>query len=230
MTPKLFFCGDPHGQFDHIIEAVECHQPDAIILLGDIQPKRPLDQELASIIDKTQVWWIHGNHDTDSDKDFDNLFYSGLSDRNLHGRVVDIAGVKVAGLGGIFRGHVWYPDAPPRFHTPAQFLANCGKGNRWRGGLPRKHHSTIFPEDIYAFNEQRADILVTHEAPSCNPHGFAVIDELAISLGVRCAFHGHLHENIAYLKAFENEGIKAYSVADRHVSDEAGLSINILTN
>lgn len=49
MTPKLFFCGDPHGRFDHIIEAVESHQPDAIILLGDIQPKRPLDQELASI-------------------------------------------------------------------------------------------------------------------------------------------------------------------------------------
>ena len=36
MTPKLFFCGDPHGKFDHVIEAVECHQPNAIILLGDI--------------------------------------------------------------------------------------------------------------------------------------------------------------------------------------------------
>ncbi|MDZ4298789.1 MAG: metallophosphoesterase [Moraxellaceae bacterium] len=230
MTPKLLICGDPHGQFDHIIEAVESHQPVAIILLGDIQPKRPLDQELASILDKTQVWWIHGNHDTDSDADFDNLFNSGLSDRNLHGQVVDIAGVKVAGLGGIFRGQVWYPDAPPRFHTPAQFLANCGKGNRWREGLPRKHRSTIFPEDISAFNEQRADILVTHEAPSYHPHGFSVIDELAKSLGVRSAFHGHLHENTAYLNAFENEDIKAYGVADRCISDVAGLSITSLTN
>ena len=31
-----FFCGDPHGHFGHIIEAVLEHQPTAVILLGDM--------------------------------------------------------------------------------------------------------------------------------------------------------------------------------------------------
>lgn len=63
----ILFCGDPHGQFDHIIEAVQEHRPAAVILLGDVQAQRPLEVELASILDKTENWFIHGNHDTDTE-------------------------------------------------------------------------------------------------------------------------------------------------------------------
>ena len=43
-------------------------------------------------------------------------------------------------------------------------MARCGKGNRWRDGLPRKHRSSIFPEDYFRLESLHADILVTHEA------------------------------------------------------------------
>ena len=46
---------------------VQEHQPAAVILLGDLQAKRPLEVELAPILDKTEVWFIHGNHDTDDE-------------------------------------------------------------------------------------------------------------------------------------------------------------------
>jgi metallophosphoesterase superfamily enzyme len=61
----MLFCGDPHGQFAHIIEAVQEHCPAAVILLGDMQAQRPLEVELTSILDKTEIWFIHGNHDAE---------------------------------------------------------------------------------------------------------------------------------------------------------------------
>ena len=55
----ILFCGDPHGYFEHIIEAVQEHRPEAVILLGDLQPKRPLEVELAPILALTEVWFMH---------------------------------------------------------------------------------------------------------------------------------------------------------------------------
>jgi Calcineurin-like phosphoesterase len=110
---RIFFCGDPHGHFEHIHAAVREHRPAGIVLLGDVQSREPLELALKPILDLTEIWWIHGNHDTDSDADYDNLFGSALADRNLDGRVVEVAGTRIAGLGGIFRGQIWdAPDAP----------------------------------------------------------------------------------------------------------------------
>jgi hypothetical protein len=80
-------------------------------LLGDIQARRPLQVELAPILALTEVWFIPGNHDTDSDADHDHLFGSELADRNLHARVVEIAGFRVAGLGGVFRESIQMPSS-----------------------------------------------------------------------------------------------------------------------
>jgi len=63
------------------------------------------------------------HHDTDSDADYDNLFGSGLADWNLDGRVVTIAGIRIAGLGGIFRRQVWMPPEAPRFVSESDYLA-----------------------------------------------------------------------------------------------------------
>lgn len=130
----ILLFGDPHGRFDHVHSVVAACRPAALILLGDIEAKRPLEMELAPIADLTQIWFIHGNHDTDSDAFHDNLFCSSLRERNLHGRVVEIDGKRVAGLGGVFRGHVWMPPQPPSYRSPEEFVAMCGKGNRWREG------------------------------------------------------------------------------------------------
>ena len=42
-TPNILFFGDNHGQFRHIIAAVEREKPDAIVLLGDIEASQPLE-------------------------------------------------------------------------------------------------------------------------------------------------------------------------------------------
>ncbi len=221
----ILFCGDTHGCFEHVIDAVVKQRPAAIVFLGDIQPQRPLHDELKEIVKLAEIWWIHGNHDTDSDADYDNLFGSALADRNLHGRVEEIAGIRVAGLGGIFRRQIWAPPEPILYDTPSDFAARCGKGNLWRGGLPRKHRSSIFPSDYAQLADEHADILVTHEAPSCHPHGFFQIDELARRLGVRAAFHGHHHDRLDYHRYSDGLGFHAYGVGLCGITDERGFMV-----
>lgn len=46
----IFFCGDVHGNFEHVIQTVITHSPAAIIFLGDLQCQRPLEMELEKII------------------------------------------------------------------------------------------------------------------------------------------------------------------------------------
>jgi len=202
-NPALMFFGDPHGDLEPVIAAVERFRPEAIVLLGDIQARRPLHIELGLVLDKTEVWLIHGNHDTDTDTDFENLWESELADRNLHGRVVEIAGYKVAGLGGIFRSKIWDPRQPVEeaaFASADALRQSMRPEERWRDGISRRHHSTIFP-DVYQrlLQHQPADILVTHEAPAAHPHGWRAIDELAETLGVQLVIHGHHHRTIDYV-------------------------------
>lgn len=202
-NPALMFFGDPHGDFVPVIAAVERFRPKAIVLLGDIQARQPLHVELASILDKTEVWFIHGNHDTDSDADFDNLWGSELAHRNLHGRVVEIAGYQVAGLGGIFRDKIWNAGRPTEEAAFASADALCRFMRpevRWRDGIARRHRSSIFPEDyLQLLLGPPADILVTHEAPAAHLFGWRAIDELAEALGVQVVVHGHHHRDIDHV-------------------------------
>lgn len=215
----ILFGGDPHGDFRPIIQAVETYSPKAIVLLGDYDLERSLDSELAAILDKTEVWFIPGNHDTDTDHWYDNLFNSKLADHNLHGRVVEIDGKRVAGLGGVFRAKIWMPPAPPKFRSPKELLFKCRKGERWRGEIPRKHHASIFWQHYKALWNNRADILVTHEAPSSHRYGFKELDALALAMGVKTAFHGHHHEH--YSKTIGG-GIWVHGVGEAGVVDEQG--------
>ncbi|MET3181729.1 UNVERIFIED_ORG: putative phosphodiesterase [Variovorax guangxiensis] len=201
-SPEILIFGDPHGEFVPVIAAVERLRPKAVMLLGDIQARQPLHIELGPILDKTEIWFIHGNHDTDSDADYDNLWGSELADRNLHGRIVEIAGYKVAGLGGIFRSKIWDPRQPLKeaaFASADALRRSMRPEERWRGGVGRRHRSTIFP-DVYLqlLRSPPADILVTHEAPAAHPHGWQAVDELAKTLGVQLVVHGHHHQNIDY--------------------------------
>lgn len=197
------FFGDPHGELEPVIAAVERFRPEAIVLLGDIQARKPLHIELGPILDLTKVYWIPGNHDTDSDADHDNLWGSELADRNLHGRIVEIAGYKVAGLGGIFRTKIWDPRQPiekAAFQSSEAMRRTMKREERWRDGISRKHRSSIFPENFQRLlRSGPADILVTHEAPAVHPHGWQAIDELAEALGVQLVIHGHHHQNIDYV-------------------------------
>lgn len=217
--PQIFFCGDPHGCFDQINEAARHHKPAALVILGDLQAPAPLEEVLEEALSYAPVWWIPGNHDSDTDEMYDHLWRGGLACRNLHGRVANVAGLRIAGLGGVFRGQVWMPEDNPNYFCPATFIRRIGSGNVWRGGLPRRHRTTIFPSVYQNLMRQRADILVTHEAPSCHRKGFEAIDRLAQGLGVRRLFHGHQHEDRTYGR---HHGIIMQGVGYRGVTSITG--------
>lgn len=219
----ILFGGDPHGDFMPVIRAVETYAPQAVILLGDLDSERSLEQELSAILDKTEVWFIPGNHDADRDYWYDNLFNSQLSDRNLHGRVVEIDGKRVAGLGGVFRQKIWMPPDEPKFYSRKELFYTCQKKDYWRGGIPRKHHVSIFLQDYEALWNQQADILVTHEAPSSHRYGFKKLDDLAQALGVNTIVHGHHHEH--YSRTICGGRITVHGVGKAGVSDQEGNAL-----
>ena len=213
-TNFILFCGDPHGRFDHILRAAELLDPMAIVLLGDIEPIQPLHLELAAI-DPQKLWFIHGNHDTDSDQNWHHLWGSTLAERNLHGRVVELPnGLKLAGLGGVFRESVWYPSPQreARFESRASHARSTPRQDRWQGSVHRKHWSSIYPDEVNRLADQSADILVTHEAPGYHPHGFEILDELARSMGVKVSVHGHQHDRLDSSHRWLQQGFKSLGV------------------
>lgn len=215
---KIFICGDPHGSFDHIVSAIDEYHPESVVILGDLTPEKPLD-EIFKDCGKTQVYWIPGNHDTDSDLIYDRLYRSRFSNHNLNGKVLDVGRLKVAGLGGVFRGQIWMPPGKPNYFSPTSFIRKVGKSGMWRGGLPRRHRSTIFASTYERLSGMKADMLVTHEAPSMHAKGFKAIDDLAHKLGVKYIFHAHQHESCNYGVI---NGIVARGVGLRGIVDLEG--------
>jgi predicted phosphodiesterase len=222
MGTQIFVAGDCHGRFDHVVEAAQAYLPAAVILLGDMEAQAPLDQVLSPILGLTAVHWIVGNHDTDSEQSYDYIYGSALAAHSLDSRVVEIAGLRIAGLGGVFREKVWAPPAAPLFQSAEDFVRRCGRGNRWRDGLPLKHRSTIFPSDYRRLLKQRADVLVTHEAPGCHRNGFPALDQVAHALRVRVALHGHHHETY---QAQIAGGVRVIGVGLREIVDLDGQVI-----
>ena len=191
---KILFAGDPHRNFAPILRACAACPPGTLILLGDCDLPAPLHQVFAAPI--RQGWdlhWILGNHDTETEASYDNLT-TAPGDLGL--RVTNIGGRCIAGLPGVFKPRVWDPGdrTAPSFHTRAEFQAALRPGEAWRGGLPLFHRDTIFPEDFDRLAASRFDVLVSHEAPSSHPHGFAVIDALAQACGASLIVHGHHHQ------------------------------------
>ncbi len=215
---KILFAGDPHGNFNPLITAVHKHHPKAVILLGDYDLKKPLQDYLRVIMDKTQVWWIPGNHDFEPALHYQNLFTSQLANQGLHLKVIEIAGLRIAGLGGIFLGRVWYPPKEPKWQNKQHFLTGTHT-NRTPPRLSLKYESAIWPDEWKELKKLKADILVTHEAPRSHRHGFIAIDQLAEAMGVRKVFHGHLHEHYA---AKIRKEIQVFGVGDAKVADLLG--------
>lgn len=194
MYNRILFAGDPHGNFDSIIQAVQQYSPEAVVMLGDYSLQQALDTYLAPIANKTKIWWIYGNHDVASRREYTNLFESGYKDFSLHLRVEEIAGLKVAGLGGIFMARNWYPPSHATWLSREHWLQSQSKAVK-RLGMPLKLRHSIWHHEVEHMRATvKADILVTHEAPSCHRYGFAAIDELANAIGARHIFHGHQHE------------------------------------
>ncbi|MEY3758794.1 MAG: metallophosphoesterase [Methylococcaceae bacterium] len=219
---RILFAGDPHGDFKPLIEAVHKYQPKAVILLGDYDLDRPLENCLKEIADLTEVWWIAGNHDFETPAKYNNLFNSAFSHRDLHLKVTEIAGLRIAGLGGVFLGRVWYPPQLPKWLGKQHFLHHQSV-NIQHSEMSLKYKSAIWLDEFEALKTLEADILVSHEAPGSHRHGFRVIGDLAAAMGVKHIFHGHLHEN--YASTIKNN-IKVRGVADRGVTNLFGNTLD----
>ena len=191
----ILFVGDCHGDFVPVIkEAVDA---SGVILLGDQEPQRDLAVELGPDL-AAKTWWIYGNHDSDYLDYFEN--HESMADRNLHCRVVEIEGVLIAGLGGIFRSELFGVDQTTRLHEvdldcPYDTRASVAQQRQGGRNAP-VDMTTIFPEDLGALLKLKGtvDILVTHEAPESHPLGFPLLGDIARAMGVKLLVHGHHHE------------------------------------
>ena len=205
--------------------------PDAAVILGDVQCDEPLDVSAAPLLQRgIAVHWIHGNHDNDGGPGmWERLTSLSLNPVTgpacLNGRVVEIEGVRVAGLGGTFRPRVWEPPAQPRLRARREVPEDVAQMCRgWReehvqGLIHSLSTTSIWPEDYEALAGQKADILVTHEAPSSHPAGSAALDALGRAMGVRLIVHGHHHVN--YLARAE-DGLRVLGVAAAWGAVESG--------
>jgi hypothetical protein len=128
-------------------------------------------------------------------------------------------GTRIAGLGGIFRGAVWYPkdQQAPKFRNRDEHASQTPRQERWQNSVPLKHWSSIYPDDIEQLAALQADILITHEAPGYHEHGFKALDELARRMGVRTTVHGHQHDCIDSSACWAVQGFESYGVGLRGV-------------
>lgn len=216
----LAFLGDPHGDLAAMRRFVVEHPKVPRIVLGDMGLARPVSWALP------ETFWVPGNHDFDDETQYDATLGDPLALAwCLHGRVTEVCGLQVAGLGGNFQTRIWNPkhgDGQPRWRRRQDFLRHVRPGGRWRVsdghdiwgrkwgfGLPLKARGAIWPEDYDRLAGQRADVLVLHEAPSTHEHGFKALDQLAEAMRVRLVVHGHHHR--AY-KGFLPSGIRVIGV------------------
>lgn len=198
MSGDVIFYGDPHGEWRPLLRACTEQRPDAVVLLGDCDLDVPLRERIKPLFDAgIRILWIPGNHDTDKEGAHDRL-WGDYPTGNLHARLEYAASLAIAGLGGVFKERVWYPrvePVEPQHGSRGEFMRRLPRTDRWRDGLPLGMRAAIFPEDVAALARMRADVLVTHEAPTSHRHGFVGIDEAAKLCRAQLVVHGHHHES-----------------------------------
>jgi predicted phosphodiesterase len=225
---RIWFVGDVHGEFKYVVRSLmtAAVQPSWIVFVGDIdishKPLREMLEPIKRWDPAIQVAFIPGNHDADSYEHWEMLHDSGDA-ISIHGQVMEMEEVRVAGLGGHFVGRVWMPPLEPVIHSREEALG--GGAFRYRDGQRPSptYLSAIYASEVGRLSQQRADILVTHEAPSCHPHGHTELDMLARSLRAQRMFHGHHHDDRTAAYALQREQLGFDAVGLRVCAIKNGL-------
>lgn len=218
-SPDILFCGDLHGQFEALRNIVNFRRPDALVLLGDMEAPDLIE----NLIPDVEIYWIFGNHDMEKQAGLEAFTKSKFAKNDLHGRVIDIKGVKIAGLGGEFNSAIWKPPEEPKYNNLDEWIA----ANQFTDKFFAKHkmmheNASIFYDDYIRLMLEQADILVAHGAPSSHPYGYEVIDDLAVELGVSKVFHGDHHDSLDYSSDTEKLGFETVGVGLRGVTSLTG--------
>jgi Icc-related predicted phosphoesterase len=162
--------------------------PDIVLACGDL-PSEYLEYIVSRL--NVPLLYVPGNHDPDLspvDEKWAPLRADPASTGpdgciNVDGRVVEAAGLRVAGLGGSMR----YRPGPNQY-TPTQM--------RWRALRIELLARLRRPRDGH-----RLDVLVTHAPPEgfagkeddLAHRGFAAFNRLTRTLALRLLVHGHVH-------------------------------------
>ena len=137
----IVFIGDIHQMWDKVEHGLSRLRtlPKAAVILGDVQCDRPLDTLAAPLLSRgVDVHWIFGNHDNDGGPGMWRFLTEPehnpiTAERSLHGCISEVAGVRIAGLGGTFRPRIWEPPDPPRLHHRAELPEDVRRmGRGWR--------------------------------------------------------------------------------------------------
>ena len=221
MIPQkpILFLGDPHMDFATIKAAAASYEvPGTIVCVGDFElPSSIRSPEIFGALFAAgwEIRYVIGNHDSDTCQQFNYLIgeKGGHSEGNLHGRGVDVGVVRIAGLGGVFKGRIWLPGEEARYESRADWLRR--NPERWRGGLPLHLADAIFPEDFERMGRMRADVLVCHEGPSSvhRDMGWQAIDDLAASMRATWIVHGH-HHHLSETALSNGVRVKALGIAE----------------
>jgi len=182
--------GDIHGDFDRVRLIQGRHAEVTLWLcVGDVADDAGGYEPFAS-----PVYFIRGNNDG-----FDAIA-EGRLPANVHylenGRLYEIQGLRIAGLGGTF--------APTWFDTPAADLPHPKKGTARATAEADKRRHFVREEVVACKALERVDLFLTHEAP--RPYyvagraggrgidaGKTPINEVLAALKPRLHLFGHHH-------------------------------------
>jgi Icc-related predicted phosphoesterase len=188
LAMKFGALGDIHGDFESARRVMARHPEVPFWLcVGDVADGEGRYQALPA-----PLYWIKGNNEN-----FDAID-AGVFPGNLHyppnARLLEIAGVRVAGLGGTF--------APTWYDTAAASLPHPLKGSARATGLADKRRHFV-REEVEACRALPAvDVLLTHEAPrpyhagtgpGRNDAGKTPVNEILAAMKPRLHLFGHHH-------------------------------------
>jgi hypothetical protein len=109
VVSPIVIAGDPHGNFPPILRACAAEEPGTLILLGDCELRVPLHHMLGSLFAAGwSIHWIIGNKDAETATVFDHLA-TDFPEGDIGGKVIEVGGLRIAGLGGVFKPRIWYP-------------------------------------------------------------------------------------------------------------------------
>ncbi|HEY3714454.1 MAG TPA: metallophosphoesterase [Jatrophihabitantaceae bacterium] len=200
-------------------DAGAAHGTELILACGDL----PFDylEYLMSALDVPLVF-VPGNHDPDLSgyRSARNglILRAGMPAKppwppgaiNADGRVVDVAGLRIAGLGGCRR----YNDGPNQYsdRQQARRAATLRRRARWRR----------------LRDGRRVDVLLTHAPPrgvgdgDDAPHwGFTTLRPLVQRLQPALLLHGHVHPYGAATPDLHLDATVVRNVVGRHLFDFA---------